>query len=225
MGFWSRLFGKRDIAPREDALELSRRDLLKSGVAGVALGLLFRGRSGGLQDTPVLPEQKPSAVTIACQPQRAFRPDRLIISGTVIGREMVPAKVWQPCPHCTDDEESYGCASCDYEGGRSVETGETREQDVVRIPWVLEDISINNRMQFAPGGEVPGELFSAQAIDSGLLMDTVGPGSEVRFRVRYTGDKPGGERFRAALLGRELGPDGQERRVVMPIDSGVEIVA
>ena len=89
--------------------------------------------------------------------------------------------------------------------------------------FVIEDIRIGAVSQFAGNGNVlSAELFDPATIDSGLLMDAAAPGTEIRFRVRYVGNNPRGERFTAALFGRSLDGGG---RLILPIDSGVPIVA
>ena len=86
--------------------------------------------------------------------------------------------------------------------------------------FVIEDICIGGASQFAGSG-ISAELFDPSTIDSGLRMDTAGPATAIRFRVRYIGKDPRGARFTAALLGRSV--DGG--RLILPIDSGVPIVA
>jgi len=210
---------------------LNRREALQAGALGAVFGFLFRGRTGALQEEPIALDQKPAAATITFMPQRAFRPERLVISGIVVGKRMVPVREFVACAACAkrgaelgEDDDTY-CDACEDMGGTMVETGEQREEDVRVIPWTIEDISIGGVAQFAPGTEVPGDIFSSDMTDARVQMDTAGPGAEIRFRVRYTGDKPGGERFRAALVGRAVGEDGLPRMAVLPIDSGVEIVA
>lgn len=114
--------------------------------------------------------------------------------------------------------------------------------------FVLEDIHIGGVGQLCSGSAVPAELFSPSALDSPMVLSVVGPGGEIRFRVRYVGADPGGARFRAALIGtasipapapapppeRRL-PLGSEwlppparlrqARTVLAIDSGGPIVA
>lgn len=209
---------------------LNRRDALKAGGIGAIFGFLFRGRLGALQEDPIEPEQKPSAATITCTPQRAFRPERLMISGTVIGRAMVAVKEWRDCPVCGNeydedrDYEHVHCTACDDLGGELVETGEMREEDVRVVPWIIEDILIGGHEQFAQAGEVPGDMFAVGAPDAFVSLDAAQAGTEIRFRVRYTGDKPQGEIFRAALMGRTFDEHGQARMSVLSICSGVEIV-
>ena len=87
--------------------------------------------------------------------------------------------------------------------------------------FVIEDIQIGGASQFAATSGISAELFDPSTIDSGLRMDTAAPGTSIRFRVRYVGKDPRGARFTAALLGRSV--DGG--RLVLPIDSGVPIVA
>jgi hypothetical protein len=147
-----------------------------------------------------------------------------VISGTVVGRAMVAVKEWQDCPVCGGNNDD-SCDACDDMGGRLVETGEMREEDVHMIPWIIEDIAMGDRSQFVEVGEIPGNLFAVGAPDAFVSMESAGANTEIRFRVRYTGDKPEGEIFRAALIGTTIGEGGLSKRSILPICSGVEIVA
>lgn len=88
--------------------------------------------------------------------------------------------------------------------------------------FVIEDIRIGNASQFGSGGGISAAMFSAGVFDSDLRLDAATVGTEIRFRVRYVGKDPRGARFTAALMGRSLDGPGQ---LVLPIDSGVRIVA
>jgi hypothetical protein len=86
--------------------------------------------------------------------------------------------------------------------------------------FVIEDVWIGSHAQFVGGAPIPAEMFAGP--DAALSLDTAAPGIEIRFRVRYIGKDPRGKRFQAALIGRAA--DGRERMMVLPIDSGCEIV-
>lgn len=88
--------------------------------------------------------------------------------------------------------------------------------------FVIEDIQIGCSSQFASTTGISAELFDPSTIDSALRMDAAAPGTTIRFRVRYVGKDPRGARFQAALLGRSVDGSG---RLILPIDSGVPIVA
>jgi hypothetical protein len=205
---------------------LNRREAVKAGALGAIFGFLFRGRGGELEAEPVTPDQKPSAATVTVTPQRAFRPQRLVIAGTVIGHEMVKVKKWEACAFCKDEDDAeYGCERCDYNGGRSVETDELERREIRHVPFVIEDITIGNVAQLAAGGVVPGDMFAVGAPDAMVSLDAAGAASEIRFRVRYTGDRPEGEVFTATMIGTSFDEHGRARMSVLPISSGVPIVA
>jgi len=211
-------------------MELNRRDLFKSGAAGFLLGFLFRGRLGKLVEQPEVAKQLPSAIVITSMPQHAFRPERLVIAGTVVGTRMVPETTYVPCAACEKrwaelgtDDDTY-CETCDDLGGRVVETGTMVEKPVTAVPWSIEEITIGDKAQITQGTAIPGDLFSATAVDSAMLLDTAGEGKAIRIVVRYTGDKPGGEEFRGALIGTSIDAAGLRTRSVLPISSGRLIV-
>lgn len=215
-------------------MDINRRDLLKGGAAGFLLGFLFRGRGGKLIEEPEVADQPPSAITITTRPQQAFRPERLMIAGTVVGKEMVPETKFVPCTACEtrwaehgnddDDNDTY-CETCDDLGGKVVETGELVERNVMRVPWSIEDITIGDRGQLAQSGAIPGDMFSASAIDNYMSLDATQEGQPIRIVVRYTGDVPDGELFHAALIGTTIGDDGVPRRTILPVRSERKIVA
>jgi len=92
--------------------------------------------------------------------------------------------------------------------------------DSVGRDFVIENIYIGSTSQLAAAEPLSAEVFSPDAVGPGLMLDAAGPGTRIRFRVRYVGKKPGGDRFVGALYGSV--PDG--RRMVLPIDSGVQLV-
>jgi hypothetical protein len=87
--------------------------------------------------------------------------------------------------------------------------------------FVIEDIKIGDFSQIAQASPLPAAAFSADAM-SGVDMGAVAPDMEIRFRVRYVGKDPRGARFYASIIGSVV--DGRGR-AVLPIDSGVPIVA
>lgn len=93
--------------------------------------------------------------------------------------------------------------------------------DAIAPFFVIEDIQIGSRAQFASGVAISAEFFTATAVDAALKLDVAAPGTEIRFRVRYIGKDPRGKRFQADLIGRAADGRGM---MVLPIDSGCVIV-
>lgn len=214
------------------AMDLNRREVLKGGAAGFLLGFLFRGRDGKLKEQPEVVEQPPSAVTIRAAPQSAFRPERLVIAGTVVGRRRVPETRFVPCVVCAErngdkreNDDGY-CGACADLGGKLVETGKMVERDVTVVPWSIESLTIGSKPQLAQSAAVPGDLFSAGAIPGNMFSaEGAAAGQEIEIVVRYTGDKPEGEVFHGMLIGTSIGDDGVPRRAILPISSSQKIVA
>jgi hypothetical protein len=94
----------------------------------------------------------------------------------------------------------------------------------IAASFIIEDIYIGGQSQFAPGSELPAELFTAEAVDSALCLTTATAWTEIRFRVRYVGSDPAGARFYAALIGRCTDGDSNCLQL-LPIDSGCVITA
>jgi hypothetical protein len=88
--------------------------------------------------------------------------------------------------------------------------------------FVIEEIKIGGASQLVGGGGISAEMFSPEMVDAAVRLDAAIAGTEIRFRVRYVGKDPRGARFTAALFGRSVDHGG---RLVLPIDSGVPIVA
>jgi hypothetical protein len=93
----------------------------------------------------------------------------------------------------------------------------------------IEDVHIGNVSQVAScNGScgLPADVFStASCADAPISFSTVSPGTEIRLRVRYVGMDPAGARFLAAMIGNDSSSPERVRRLVLPIDSGVAIVA
>lgn len=94
--------------------------------------------------------------------------------------------------------------------------------------FVIEDIRVGILSQFATGISIPAGIFSPQALKTDaarLALSTAAPGTDIRFRVRHVGKDPAGARFQAVLIGACVGVSGLVACTVLPIDSGVAIVA
>lgn len=216
-------------------MDLTRRSFL-AGLGGVSVGLLFHRHLGAVLDSlerdsaaelvaePVAAGQLPAAAEIIVTPVADFRPEHLMIPGVVVGKEIVPEQRFVPCVAC-DGGGDYDeiCRVCLGTNGKYVDTGNTIEREIRSAPWIIEDISIGGRSQLAAGEGIPADIFMPGGIDPAVMMDAAAPGAEIRFRVRYTGTKPEGEVFCAALLGRSV--DGSPTRMVLPLDSVFPIAA
>ena len=71
----------------------------------------------------------------------------------------------------------------------------------IAAAFVLENIFINGQPQFMKNGGIPAELFTPSATTEALYLATAPPWSEIRFRIRYVGSDPNGQRFFACLSG------------------------
>ncbi len=88
--------------------------------------------------------------------------------------------------------------------------------------FVIEDIRVGDASQFARASSISAAAFAPAEQGVPLALDVAGPGTEIRFRVRYVGSDPLGARFQAALVGKSV--DGRGR-LMLPIDSGCAIVS
>jgi len=53
--------------------------------------------------------------------------------------------------------------------------------------WIVNDIRVNDRSQFGQGGDLPGDVFSVNMIDSFLSIETCPAGALIEFIVTYIG--------------------------------------
>lgn len=71
--------------------------------------------------------------------------------------------------------------------------------------WLVRDVKIGNRSQFAMTGDIPGDMFSTYAINSYVLFETAQPTMDIVVVVTYVGPNPLGALFYGALVGTSIG--------------------
>ena len=67
--------------------------------------------------------------------------------------------------------------------------------------WIINDITIGNRSQFAQSGALPGDMFSNVAIDSFVTFETAQTAMDVVMIVTYQGPIEGGIPFYGSIIG------------------------
>ena len=67
--------------------------------------------------------------------------------------------------------------------------------------WIVNDIKIGNRSQFVQSGDVPGDLFATNAIDTFVRFDTAQTAMDVVVVVTYIGMNESGCPFFGAMVG------------------------
>jgi hypothetical protein len=67
--------------------------------------------------------------------------------------------------------------------------------------WIVNDITIGNRSQFAQSGALPGDMFSSVAIDSFVTFETAQTAMDVVMIVTYQGGTEGGTPFYGSIIG------------------------
>ena len=72
--------------------------------------------------------------------------------------------------------------------------------------WVVNDIKIANLSQFIQSGDIPGDMFAADAIDAAVSFDAVEQGGDVVLVVTYVGGNAEGCPFTASFIGESVGP-------------------
>jgi hypothetical protein len=64
--------------------------------------------------------------------------------------------------------------------------------------WIVHDIRIDGSSQFTRSGDIPGDMFATNAIDSFVKFH---PGTRIELLVRYIGCNKSGCCFTARILG------------------------
>jgi hypothetical protein len=67
--------------------------------------------------------------------------------------------------------------------------------------WIINDIRIGNRSQFAQSGDIPADMFRSSSIDSFVSFETAQIAMDVVLVVTYVGANPEGEVFYASMIG------------------------
>ena len=67
--------------------------------------------------------------------------------------------------------------------------------------WIINDIKIGNRSQFVQSGDVPGDLFAVNAIDTFVRFETAQTAMDIVVVVTYIGLNESGAPFFAAMVG------------------------
>ena len=69
--------------------------------------------------------------------------------------------------------------------------------------WVINDISIGNRSQFAQSGQLPGDMFSNASIDSFVSFETAQTAMDIVMVVTYVGANisPASAPFYGGIIG------------------------
>jgi hypothetical protein len=67
--------------------------------------------------------------------------------------------------------------------------------------WIINDILIGHRSQFAQSGDIPADMFRSNAIDSFVSFETAQTAMDVSVVATYIGSNPKGEVFYASMVG------------------------
>jgi hypothetical protein len=72
--------------------------------------------------------------------------------------------------------------------------------------WIVNDIKIAGRSQFLQSGDVPGDLFATQAVNSFVRFEVARYAADVEIIVTYIGKNEKGCPFFASITGMEWDP-------------------
>ena len=72
--------------------------------------------------------------------------------------------------------------------------------------WIVNDIKIAGRSQLLQSGDLPGDMFATNAVDSFLRFDVAKAATDVEIIVMYIGTNEKGCPFFASITGMEWDP-------------------
>lgn len=72
--------------------------------------------------------------------------------------------------------------------------------------WIVNDIKVAGKSQFCQAGDIPGDLFKADALSSFVRFDVVKGALDVDLIVTYIGKNEEGCPFFGAISGMEYDP-------------------
>ena len=72
--------------------------------------------------------------------------------------------------------------------------------------WIVNDIKIAGRSQFLQSGDVPGDVFATNAVDSFIHFEVAKAAMDVEIIVTYIGKNEKGCPFFASITGMEYDP-------------------
>ena len=78
--------------------------------------------------------------------------------------------------------------------------------------WLVNDIKIGSRSQFAQSGCIPGDMFATNAIDTFVSFEPADRFADIDIVVTYNGKNPEGARFYGAFIGDIEHPRDTRRR-------------
>lgn len=67
--------------------------------------------------------------------------------------------------------------------------------------WLIDDIKVGNRSQFAQSGSIPAEAFASSALGNEVTFETVQTAMDFVMSVTFVGTASAGEQFRAVVFG------------------------
>jgi hypothetical protein len=72
--------------------------------------------------------------------------------------------------------------------------------------WIVNDIKIGGKSQFLQSGDIPGDMFATNAVDSFVRFEAAKAGRAVELVVTYIGTTVGVCSIFAAITGMEYDP-------------------
>ncbi len=67
--------------------------------------------------------------------------------------------------------------------------------------WLIDDVKVGNRSQFAQAGSIPAEAFASNALGNEVTFETVQTAMDFVMQVTYLGAATAGEQFRSVVFG------------------------
>ena len=179
-------------------LDLPAGRVLAPTVYGGYGGAVLLGQETLLGQAPVMP---PMAAP-AAPPALPFPPRAALVDApppTFAARDILPLSTGVPILPTQSAQITGRPQARAFRGDRLMVSNAGTAGGAA--DWIINDIKIGNRSQFVQSGDVPGDLFAVNAIDTFVRFETAQTAMDIVVVVTYIGLNESGAPFFAALVG------------------------
>jgi len=176
---WERLHPGEDWWEREERRKRWEREHQGVPFVGVEalMGAWYTMVGAAALDTPPIGAQPRNYLMDQAPPTFARREALPLNSGNVFATTAAPTLQITSRPQRPAFRPERLFVSIPV-GGASTDTA---------AAWIIQDVSIGNKSQFAQSGALPGDMFANLSIDSFVSFDTVQTAMDVTITVTYVG--------------------------------------
>jgi hypothetical protein len=151
---------------------------------------------------PPVPQFAPSAASVGPAWPHPFPPRAAIVNApmpTQANRDILPMSTGVPILPTQSAQITGRPQTLVFKIGRFVISNAGTAGG--SADWIVNDIKIGNRSQFVQSGDVPGDLFATNAIDTFVRFESAQTAMDVVVVVTYIGLNESGAPFFGAMVG------------------------